>query len=253
MQATTLMNFSFETIWSDIDRSRFFLIPNDRQLPVGDFELRTVTGRKQQVEESAIIEFEISRDEAKIWLKEQFGEVLSSAKTGIIDALKNWRSPSSSSNSETDPATPKSRTETALSELEDLLNQSSEQMQAKSVNSLEYLKAIAQALNAMFEGAISSDADGLERAEEQAQILRDNLEALGIKTGTQLETFPKRLHSLYFAERQTKNFQENADQLEAIASQIEQTSKLAVQAIRAMARQQRKHATQSKLEGDRQM
>ncbi len=239
-----------KTLWSDPDRSRFFLIPNDHQLPVGDFELRTVTGRKQQVEESAIIEFEISRDEAKIWLKEQFGEFLTSAKTGIIDALKNWRSPS---NSETDPPTSKSPTETALSELEDLLNQSAEQMQAKSANSLKHLKAIAEALNAMFEGAISSDADGLERAEEQAQILRDNLDALGIKTGTQLETFPKRLHTLYFAEGQAKNFQENADQLEAIANQIEQTSKLAVQAIRAMARQQRKHAAQRKPEGDRQM
>ncbi len=250
-----------KTLWSDTDRNRFFLIPDDRELPSGDFELKTVTGRHQQVEENAITEFEIGRDEAKTWLKEQFGELLSSARKGITDAIKNWRSPQNPSPPQTESPTEAgasttsntSRTANALSELDALLNQSAEQMRTKSSHALEHLRAISNALNSMFEGAISPEAEKLAQAQTQAQVLHEHLQALGIQVDVDLKTFPERLHSLYFADRQKQSFQENADQLEAIANQIEQTSKLAVQAIRAMARQQRKHAAQSKPESDRKM
>ena len=244
------MNVDFPlTLWSDPERSRYFLIPDDRPLPNGTFELRTVTGKQQHVDEVVLPEFEISRDEAKVWLKEQFGQVLTSTKTGIMDALKNWRSPPASPTSDPtgatpdeEPAIPSARISTALSELEDLLGQSTEQVREKSAISLKHLGAIATALNGMFEGAISSDPDGLERAQAQTQILRENLKALGIRSEKQLENFPERLHALYFAEGQAENFADNADQLEAIATQIEQTSALAVKSIRAMAQQQRKQS-----------
>jgi hypothetical protein len=58
-----------KTLWSNHDRTRFFLIPDDRELPGGDFELKTITGRQQHTLENAVVEFEISRDEAKQWLK----------------------------------------------------------------------------------------------------------------------------------------------------------------------------------------
>ena len=51
-----------KTLWSNHDRTRFFLIPDDRELPGGDFELKTITGRQQHTLENAVIEFEISRD-----------------------------------------------------------------------------------------------------------------------------------------------------------------------------------------------
>lgn len=86
--------FSY-TLWSNTDRTRFFLISDDRELPDGDFELKTVTGRQQHTLENAVVEFEISRDEAKKWLKEQFGELLTSIRVGITDAIKDWRSPTS--------------------------------------------------------------------------------------------------------------------------------------------------------------
>ena len=252
------MNPDFsKTLWSDPERSRFFLIPDDLDLPAGKFELRTVTGRQRDVDEAALPEFEISRDKAKIWLKEQFGQILTTAKTGIMDSLKNWSSPQPTSQSDASPGeakttTPKSRTEKALSELEALLSQSAEQLRAKSAMSLGRLQAIADALNGMFEGSISSAPDGLERAKAQSQTLQDNLEALGIHAGDQLKTLPERLHTLYFAEGQSQNFQENAAQLDAIADQIESTATLAVSSIRAMAQQQRKHATQSKQKGHSQ-
>ncbi|MEM6253798.1 MAG: hypothetical protein AAF821_12830 [Cyanobacteria bacterium P01_D01_bin.156] len=236
---------ALKTVWSNSERSRYFLIPDECELPAGDFQLRTTTGRQQTVDEAALTEYEISREEAKAWLKEQFGQILGSAKTGILDGIKRWRSPQATADQpKSEPAN--TRPVTALSELEDLLNQSTEQIRAKSTTSFKHLWTIANALNGLFEGAISPEPEGLERAQAQANVLKDSLDALGIQTDIQLETFPERLHNLYFATGQSQTFQENADELDAIANQIEHTAALAVSSIRAMAKQQRKAHNQTK-------
>ena len=83
------------TLWSNHDRSRFFLIPDDRSLPNGPFELKTITGRQQFVDETTVLTFELSRDDAKAWLNNQLSQVLATANKTIINAIHRWRSPSS--------------------------------------------------------------------------------------------------------------------------------------------------------------
>ena len=94
-----------------------------------------------EVDETALAPFEVSRDEAKAKLKEQFGQMLATAKGGIMDALKSWRLPHPQQKSgserktfeaDTKSTAPKSRTEDALDELEALLSQSTEQLQSGS-------------------------------------------------------------------------------------------------------------------------
>jgi hypothetical protein len=55
-----------------------------------------------EVEETALAPFEVSREQAKAWLKEQFWQILASAKGGIMDALKSWRSPQAQQKSGSD-------------------------------------------------------------------------------------------------------------------------------------------------------
>lgn len=77
------MPFDPYTFWTGEGRSRFFLIPDDQQLPPGDFVLRTLTGREMRVAPSALAEFEVSEREAKEWLKGEFGKLLDSARSKI--------------------------------------------------------------------------------------------------------------------------------------------------------------------------
>jgi hypothetical protein len=63
-------------IWSTLDRARRFIIPDDAELPPGDFALRTATGRAASVDEAAVLPFEVSDDEARAWAKAQLGGVL---------------------------------------------------------------------------------------------------------------------------------------------------------------------------------
>ena len=79
------------TLWSDPDRTRFFLIPDADELPEGAYELRTVVGRQRHVAEEAVGAYEVSRDEAREWLKSQFGDVLDEAKTKILGFLDKAR------------------------------------------------------------------------------------------------------------------------------------------------------------------
>lgn len=78
------MSLSPLTLWTDPARSRYFLIPDDSELPPGDFILRTLTGRKLEVAPQSLAAFELSEEQAKAWLKAEFGKLLDDAR-GAVD------------------------------------------------------------------------------------------------------------------------------------------------------------------------
>lgn len=71
------------TLWTDSARTRFFLIPDDRQLPEGKFLIKTITGRVIKVEEGALSDFEVTEEQAKAWLKDEFGKMLDGARAAV--------------------------------------------------------------------------------------------------------------------------------------------------------------------------
>lgn len=78
-------------IWSTADRERHFLIPNEADVPEGEFVLCTVVGRQKEVSEDAVLSYEVSEEEAKAWLKDQLGEVLGEAKNRLVDFAQKLR------------------------------------------------------------------------------------------------------------------------------------------------------------------
>lgn len=79
------------TLWSTPGRTRYFLIPDDRELPPGDLLLLTLTGKRQEVDPAAAAEFEISRKEAKTWAQAELKEVLGDVRGKIQSALDEVR------------------------------------------------------------------------------------------------------------------------------------------------------------------
>ncbi|MGH6891166.1 MAG: hypothetical protein ACREEP_02790, partial [Dongiaceae bacterium] len=75
------------TLWTDVDKTQRFLIPDSCQLPPGDFLLRTATGRERRFDPDALTDFEVTDEEAKAWLKEQLGQVTKKLGAGLRDAL----------------------------------------------------------------------------------------------------------------------------------------------------------------------
>lgn len=83
------------TLWSDLQRRRFFVIPDAETLPPGDFALHTLTGRSLRVDPAAAVRFEVTEDEAKAWLKGEFGTLLDTARGAIDRFIEKLRSASS--------------------------------------------------------------------------------------------------------------------------------------------------------------
>jgi hypothetical protein len=80
------------TLWANPMRSRFFLVPDEHPLPPGDFVLRTITGREQRVNSAALVPFEVSEEQAKEWLKDEFGKMLDSARGAVNRFVEKLRS-----------------------------------------------------------------------------------------------------------------------------------------------------------------
>ena len=77
-----------KTVWSNQERTRHFLIPDEAELPPGSFVLRTVVGRQRDVDEAAALAYEVSREEAKAWLSSQMSEVFGEAKDRLLGFLR---------------------------------------------------------------------------------------------------------------------------------------------------------------------
>jgi hypothetical protein len=80
------------TLWANAERSRFFLVSDDYLLPPGNFILRTITGHEQRVDATALVPFEVTEEQAKEWVKGEFGEILDNARGAVNLFLEKLRS-----------------------------------------------------------------------------------------------------------------------------------------------------------------
>lgn len=82
-------------IWTDDQKRRYFLIPEENDIRVGTFELGTVTGDRWLVLEEDALAFETTEAEAREWLRAYASQVLDDAKQSFIDAFSSkkasWR------------------------------------------------------------------------------------------------------------------------------------------------------------------
>jgi hypothetical protein len=71
------------------DRSRYFLVPEDAELPPGELTVRTFVGqerpgRERSVDEAAVSPYEVSEEEARAWVKEELGDVFGQVRETVL-------------------------------------------------------------------------------------------------------------------------------------------------------------------------
>jgi hypothetical protein len=84
---------SQKTLWFNGDRTRFFLVPNDQELPSGDFILRRGVSHQMQVDELALPPYEVTREAARAYLDSQAEQVLDQAKSSVLNFLEQFKLP----------------------------------------------------------------------------------------------------------------------------------------------------------------
>jgi hypothetical protein len=85
------MPLSAQTLWSDGALARRFIIPDDAELPAGEFHIRTSLGRERSVDEAAVLAYEVTKEEAQAWAKEQLGGVLGEVRSKAVGFVERMR------------------------------------------------------------------------------------------------------------------------------------------------------------------
>lgn len=77
------------TLYTTPDRTRYFLIPDDADVPEGALTIRSFVGRERpgrvrSADEAAAVAYEVSEDEARSWVKEELGDVLGDVRERVL-------------------------------------------------------------------------------------------------------------------------------------------------------------------------
>jgi hypothetical protein len=74
-------------LWTDSQKTRYFLIPENSEITAGEFQILTVHGNEKKVDLTNIISWEISADEASQYLQLDMNQVLETAKNAFSNLI----------------------------------------------------------------------------------------------------------------------------------------------------------------------
>jgi hypothetical protein len=199
-----------QTLWTNTDQSRYFLVPESQELAEGSFALRTFSGEERSVDGAALASFEITEEEARAHSVAQVEQVAANAR----DAFSNYlnlladraeamaaeraaeQEAAQDAKQEAEPPIPMS-----ADLVYDLLGLSPqdgdnpEKVEEQLGNLLEGIKTFVQ-------GVTSEDAADVEPAREQMRAIRNKFDAHGVGTTDQMETLPDRLRADFQAHKE---------------------------------------------------
>lgn len=75
------------SLWKSSNRSRYFFIPHNQEIPNGDFTIFTSTGNKKEVAPDALAPFEITEEAAKNHVQAEISQALKQVKNGLSNFI----------------------------------------------------------------------------------------------------------------------------------------------------------------------
>lgn len=234
------------TLWSDEAKTRQFLIPDTTRLPPGDFTLRTATGRRVAVDPEAVRAFEVTPEQARAWLKDQFAGLAKDVRSAFGEAWRRWRG-SASPHEEAKAGADSSRAAAgglpgAIELLAALTETSPHRLRDDPSALRGAFEALSQDVAAIFSGTTSSEPERLAAARDRIRELRVRLANRGIATSDALEELPARLQARFRSAGAKTDPRSNAAQIEAFADGLTAVADHLASSLRQLAAQLRKRA-----------
>ena len=213
-------------LWISISRSRYFLIPDNQELPDGDFTVHSLVGEAKKVNPHMLAPFEISKEQAephiqaeldKTWqqVKNAFSTLTDFAAAAQGKAASKAQSPNSMGSS-----------------IASLLGISPEELESNPNAVKQSLNTIASSFRDIFKGAISEDPAHLEAARNRMSALRQHLKKQGVEVEADLELLPEKLRQQYLGAEAENNLQESATKLKEATEEVSQSFKNVLQTLK---------------------
>ena len=234
-----------KTLWSNRERDRHFIIPDDVKPPAGDFVLRTVIGRQMDVAEDGVTDYEVTREEAKDWLKGQFGEMLGTAKSAILSSVAKFREATAKDASRNQSQPPFSTPDRGKRKegFRDNFGSPSPQEPASSTGGKneqikEQIGDIFSELAAVLIDSLKAKGkgSGVASPPPTGQTLEHQIRDVGERVRREANNIPDRLRELFESRSTGQDSSKLAQLLETLANEIEKSAALAGNRLREIAK-----------------
>ena len=172
-------------LFISVDKKRHFLLYENTPVLEGDFVIKGTDGEKLNVDVKSINKFEISKEEANAWLKDQLKTVMGQLKTGLKETLFN-SSPKKDDANESDPnkadsAKENKSTTPGLDLLADITDTPREGMDSDYSAIGQALKTYLKDITSVVTDGVSGDSDLQQSASERLKVWKQVLSKHGIE------------------------------------------------------------------------
>lgn len=208
------------TLWTDEQKKHYYRLPAAKQLPPGNFVIRSLNGREQQtVDPLFLATYLLNEEEAKEAVQAEMGQLWEQARPVLNNflGLLAQESQKRASQKVTPAVDPSPNIVT------DLLGATPAEIQ----DDPELLKAkVGEWINSLqtfLHNATAVDTKSQEAARAQMRNLRALFEANGWSTTDEMEKVPDKLREHYNSPERQSNEARLANALRELAAQVVQT------------------------------
>jgi len=208
-------------IYTDYPRSRYFLIPNDQNLPSGDFIILTLNGDEKKVDYAAITSFEIADSEAKAYLQTEMAQALDEAKNAFSNFLELELQTSQEVSSNPLPSSDQTPSDEEL--ISSLFGTTPEELPNNPKAAQATFVNFSNELQELLDDSSSKSPNRVEAARAGVSALREKLQAQGINVGDEMEELSDKLLEAFSDSKIEDYLQKILAKLRDLADQIDQS------------------------------
>lgn len=209
------------SLWTDSTKSHYFLIPDNEELPSGDFTLCKLNGEEKNVDSTAITSFKLAESEAKAHLQAEMNQAMEQAKTAFSNLMAF--STQTSEEARSNPTPSSDQTESAQNFISALLGVSPEEFQNNPETARTAFLNFYTELKELLGESTSQNPDQVESARARVRSLREKLQAQGINVSEEMEELPDKLREAVSSSKIEGYLQEIVAKLQDLADQINQS------------------------------
>lgn len=207
------------SLWKNLSCSCYFLIPNNQELPNGEFVLYTFSNDRKKTNLTAIEAFEITEEEAVAHLQNELHGALEQTKVAFSNLVNFSLQASQSSSNQSDASSQQIQTiEDLISALSGVswqeFQQHPEPVQAAALNLFNELKAL------IIEST-SKDPAANEAAHLRLRLLRERLQTQGVSLAEDIDELSQQIQESLSSVEGERSLKAISAKLRSIADKLE--------------------------------
>lgn len=209
------------SLWTNSQRSRYFLIPDNQKLARGNFLICTLTGTEKKVMQTAIAPFEISESEAKAYLQSEMNQAMQEAKTAFSNLVSLSTQASEEALSNLTPSS--DQTPSVPNIISSLLGITPEELQKNPEAAQTAFVNLYTDLKELLGESTAQNPAQVEATRSRVRYLRETLQAQEININEEIKELPAKLQEELSSAKIEGDIQEIVTKLRDLTAQINQS------------------------------